>query len=177
VGQPVRPALDDDIVQTAGRLAAEELADGDVKGEGATIEALWVFEVPMALPIDARLPEAQLDRARAALRRAKLVGEEYGGVEVATATVRSRRAGQAIVEEAKRRGVELIVMAAEEPSRIRGGAVLGGRTRPVPRRRAADQRCELRHGPPFVVMHPHTRGRRPLVALTRWRAGVNTVDI
>jgi basic amino acid/polyamine antiporter, APA family len=41
--------------------------------------------------------------------------------------VRARRAGQAIVEEARRRGVELIVLAAEEPSRIRGGAVLGGR--------------------------------------------------
>jgi APA family basic amino acid/polyamine antiporter len=46
---------------------------------------------------------------------------------VATATVRARRAGQAIVEEAKRRGVEAIVLAAEEPSRIRGGALLGGR--------------------------------------------------
>jgi APA family basic amino acid/polyamine antiporter len=118
--------LDDDIVQTAGRLAADEGGDDSDDG-GATIEALWVFEVPMALPIDARLPEAQLERARAALRRAKAVGEEYEGVEVATATVRARRAGHAIVEEARRRGVEVIVLAAEEPSRIRGGAVLGGR--------------------------------------------------
>ncbi len=98
--------LDDDIVQTAGRLAADEAADEAEEGAGATIEALWVFEVPMSLPIDARLPEAQLERARAALRRAKAVGEEYEGVEVATATVRARRAGQAIVEEARRRGVE-----------------------------------------------------------------------
>src|SRR4051812_1158787 len=120
-------ALDDDIIQTAGRLAAEESTD-EAAGEGATIEALWGFEVPMALPIDARLPDSQLERARAALRRAKAVGEEYEGVEVATATVRARRAGQAIVEEARRRGVEAIVLAAEEPSRIRGGALLGGRT-------------------------------------------------
>jgi basic amino acid/polyamine antiporter, APA family len=120
--------LDDDIVQTAGRLASEEATDDSTEVATATIEALWVFEVPMALPIDARLPEAQLDRARAALRRAKAVGEEYEGVEVATATVRARRAGQAIVEEARRRGVEAIVLAAEEPSRIRGGALLGGRT-------------------------------------------------
>src|SRR4051794_40869873 len=120
-------ALDDDIVQTAGRLAAEDAPD-EAAGHGATIEALWVFEVPMALPIDARLPDAQLERARAALRRAKAVGEEYKGVEVATATVRARRRGQAIVEEARRRGVEAIVLAAEEPSRIRGGALLGGRT-------------------------------------------------
>ena len=121
--------LDDDIIQTAGRLAGDEHDDFDSE-EGATIEALWVFEVPMALPIDARLPEAQLQRARAALRRAKAVGEEYEGVEVATATVRARRAGQAIVDEARRRGVEAIVLAAEQPSRIRGGALLGGRGGP-----------------------------------------------
>jgi APA family basic amino acid/polyamine antiporter len=57
------------------------------------------------------------------------VGEEYEGVEVATAMVRGRTAGQAIVAEARRRGVEAIVLAAEEPSRIRGGAILGGRGR------------------------------------------------
>jgi APA family basic amino acid/polyamine antiporter len=122
--------LDDDIVQTAGRLAAEEGLDED-EGEGATIEALWIFEVPMSLPIDARLPDAQLERARAALRRAKAVGEEYAGVEVATATVRARQAGHAIVEEARRRGVEVIVLGAEEPSRIRGGGRLGGRGSPL----------------------------------------------
>jgi basic amino acid/polyamine antiporter, APA family len=118
--------LDDDIIQTAGRLAGHEHDDFDSE-EGATIEALWVFEVPMALPLDARLPEVQLQRAREALRRAKAVGEEYEGVEVATATVRARRVGHAIVEEARRRGVEAVVLAAEPPSRIRGGALLGGR--------------------------------------------------
>ena len=119
--------LDDDIIQTAGRLAGDE-HEGYEDDEGAMIEALWIFEVPMSLPIDARLPDHQLERARAALRRAKAVGEEYEGVEVATATVRARSAGKAIVEEAKRRGVEAIVLAAEEPSRIRGGALLGGRS-------------------------------------------------
>jgi APA family basic amino acid/polyamine antiporter len=115
--------LDDDIIQTAGRLAAEEGLD---VGEGPTIEAIWVFEVPMSLPIDARLPDGELARARTALARAKAVGEEYEGVEVATATVRARRAGQAIVDEARRRGVQAIVLAAEEPSKIRGGTRLGG---------------------------------------------------
>jgi APA family basic amino acid/polyamine antiporter len=122
--------LDDDIIQTAGRLAGHEHDDFDSE-EGATIEALWVFEVPMALPLDARLPEVQLQRAREALRRAKAVGEEYEGVEVATATVRARRTGQAIVDEARRRGVEAVVLAAEPPSRIRGGALLGGRGGPM----------------------------------------------
>jgi len=118
--------LDDDIVQTAARLLSSDAADAD-ETDAATIEALWIFEIPMALPIDARLPEARLARAREALQRAKLVGEEYTGVEVATATVRARRAGKAVVEEARRRGVEAIVLAAEEPTRIRTGALLGGR--------------------------------------------------
>lgn len=118
-------ALDDDIVQTAGRLAADENEDA---GEGgAVIEALWIFEVPMALPLDTRVPDDELKAARKALARAKAVGEEYEGVEVATAVVRARRAGEAIVHEAKRRGVEAIVLAAEEPTRVRGGLRFGGK--------------------------------------------------
>jgi basic amino acid/polyamine antiporter, APA family len=117
--------LDDDIVQTAGRLAAE--ADAEFAEGGAVIEALWVFEVPMALPLDSPVPESELKRARRALARAKAVGEEYQGVEVATAVVRARRAGEAIVREAKRRGVEAIVLAAEQPVRTGGGVLFGGK--------------------------------------------------
>jgi APA family basic amino acid/polyamine antiporter len=117
--------LDDDIVQTAALLVAGEQTD-EAAIDAATIEALWVFVIPMALPLDARLPEAQIKHARAVLARAKAVGEEYAGVQVATATVRTRRAGFAIVDEARRRGVEAIVLGAEEPSAIRGGSVLGG---------------------------------------------------
>src|SRR4029079_4970642 len=117
--------LDDDIMQTPGRLPADESGD-DGEG-GAVIEALWIFEVPMALALDARVPDEELKRARRALARAKAVGEGYEGVEVATAVVRARRAGEAIVHEAKRRGVEAIVLAAEEKASTRGGMVLGGK--------------------------------------------------
>jgi APA family basic amino acid/polyamine antiporter len=119
-------ALDDDIVGTAGRLAAERPDDEE---GGAVLEALYVFEIPMSLPIDARVPESQMAEAKRVLARAKEVGEEYEGVEVATAMVRGRSVGQAIVAEARRRGVEAIVLAAEEPTRVRGGAILGGRGR------------------------------------------------
>ncbi len=115
--------LDDDIIQTAGRLAGE--TRDEVEEEGATIEAIWVLEIPLSLPLDAPLPDAQIKRAREALARAKQVGEEYEGVEVATAIVRARRVGQGIVTEARRRGVEAIVLAAEEPSRVKGGALFG----------------------------------------------------
>ena len=122
--------LDEDIVQTAALLVSGEQTD-DAAIDAATIEAVWIFVIPMSLPLDARLPEAQIKEARQALARAKAVGEEYAGVQVATATVRTRRAGYAIVDEAKRRGVEAIVLGAEEPSRIRGGARLGGRGGPL----------------------------------------------
>ena len=116
--------LDDDIVGTAGRLASEE---GDPGEGGTVIEALYVLEVPMSLPLDARVPDDRIAAARRALARAKEVGEEYEGVEVATAVVRARSVGAGIVDEARRRGVDAIVMAAEPPSRVRGGALLGGR--------------------------------------------------
>jgi APA family basic amino acid/polyamine antiporter len=121
--------LDDDIVQTAGRLAAE-VRNGPAPN-GSVIEVVWVAEVPLSLPLDAPLPEAQVQRAKDALARAKAVGEEYGGVQVIPTFVRARRAGPAIVTEARERGVEAIVLAAEEPSRIRGGALLGGAGGPL----------------------------------------------
>jgi len=119
--------LDDDIVGTAGRLAAEEGEPGE---GGTVIEALYVLEVPMSLPLDARVPDDRISAARRALARAKEVGEEYEGVEVATAVVRARSVGAGIVDEARRRGVDAIVVAAEQPSRVRGGALLGGRGGP-----------------------------------------------
>jgi APA family basic amino acid/polyamine antiporter len=122
--------LDDDIVQTAALLASGTPTD-EAAIDAATIEAVWIFVIPMSLPIDARLPEAQVKHARQALARAKVVGEEYANVQVATATVRTRRAGFAIVDEARRRGVEAIVLGAEPPSLIRGGARLGGRGGPL----------------------------------------------
>ncbi len=118
-------ALDDDIMQTAGRLASEASEEDGFDGE-SRIEAIWVTEVPMSLPIDARLPEEESRRARAALARAKAVGEEYDNVQVDTARARGRRAGQTIIAEAQRRGVQAIVLGAEEPTGISGGALLGG---------------------------------------------------
>jgi APA family basic amino acid/polyamine antiporter len=122
--------LDDDIVQTAALLVSGEPTD-EAAIDTATIEAIWVFVIPMSLPLDASLPDEQIKHARQVLARAKAVGEEYTGVQVATAIVRTRRAGYAIVDEARRRGVEAIVLGAEEPSLIRGGARLGGRGGPL----------------------------------------------
>src|SRR5204863_5435979 len=69
--------LDDDIMSTAGQLASDKGPTG-----GAAIEAIYVLVVPMALPLNAPLPEQRLKKARAALERAKRIGEEYEGVVV-----------------------------------------------------------------------------------------------
>jgi APA family basic amino acid/polyamine antiporter len=141
--------LDDDIVGTAGRLAAEEADEGE---GGAVIEAIYVVEIPMSLPLDARVPEEKILEARRALQRAKQVGEEYEGVEVATASVRARTFGQGIVEEARRRGVEAIVLAAEEPTRMRGGRRLGGRGGPRNRAAGETTRYVIEKAPCRVIL-------------------------
>jgi APA family basic amino acid/polyamine antiporter len=141
--------LDDDIVGTAGRLAAEEAEEGE---GGAVIEAIYVVEIPMSLPLDARVPEEKIQEARRALQRAKQVGEEYEGVEVATASVRARTYGQGIVEEARRRGVEAIVLAAEEPTRMRGGRRLGGRGGPRNRAAGETTRYVIEKAPCRVIL-------------------------
>jgi APA family basic amino acid/polyamine antiporter len=123
-------ALDDDIMSTAGQLASERR--GDTAG-GARILAIYVLEMPMSLPLDAPVPPARLEHAERALARAKRVGEEYAGVEVTGLPVRGRTVGSAIVEQARVNGVELIVIGAEPPSRVRGGGVLGGIAGSAPR--------------------------------------------
>ena len=60
--------LDDDIVGTAGRLAAEQAEEGE---GGAVIEALYVFEIPMSLPLDARVPDERVERGASGRWRAR----------------------------------------------------------------------------------------------------------
>jgi basic amino acid/polyamine antiporter, APA family len=118
--------LDDDIVGTAGRLASAEDRDLDGTEEPAQLDVIYVVEVPLKLPLDARLPEEEVERARKALQRAKEVGEEYESVEVSTEMVPARSVGAGIVDMARRKHAEAIVMGGEPPTKIRGGAVLGG---------------------------------------------------
>ena len=117
--------LDDDIIGTAGRLAAAE-EDTDDEKPGARLDVIYVVEVPLTSPLDAKLPPEKEEKAREALRRAKEVGEEYESVDVHTELVPARSVGGGIVEMARRTGAEAIVMGGEPPTRIRGGAVLGG---------------------------------------------------
>ena len=117
--------LDDDIVSTAGRLAAAEHEEAGAAGE-ARLHLVYVIEVPLELALDAPLPPAREEEAQRVLERASEVGEEYKDVEVSSEVIRARKVGAGIVEAARRYGSEAIVVGAEPPSRIRGGARLGG---------------------------------------------------
>ena len=115
--------LDDDIVATAGRLADAELEEGEVPPR---LDVVYVAELPLTVPIDSPLPGGVQERAERALERAREVGDEYENVEVGTNLVRGRSIGAGIVQEARDKGAEVIVMGGEPPTRIRGGAILGG---------------------------------------------------
>lgn len=101
VGYPSDEAMD-----VACRLARERRA---------RIVAMTAVEVPLDLPLDADLPE-QVVEANEQLDEARAIGESYG-VNVTTRIVRARNAGRAIVDEAARRGAEIIVMGG--PRRVR----------------------------------------------------------
>jgi APA family basic amino acid/polyamine antiporter len=115
--------LDDDIVGTAGRFADAAEEPGE---EPPRLDVIYVMELPLTVALDAEPPRDRLEAAQAALQRAKEVGEEYESVDVQTDLIPARSAGAAIVQEARKRGVEAIVMGGEPPSRVKGGAVLGG---------------------------------------------------
>jgi APA family basic amino acid/polyamine antiporter len=117
--------LDDDIVSTAGRLAAAEQEESGGEEE-ARLDLVYVIEVPLTLPLDAELPPEREEEARRALQRASDVGEEYEDVKVVTEMARARGIGPGIVDAARRTGAEAIVIGGEPPSKIRGGARLGG---------------------------------------------------
>jgi basic amino acid/polyamine antiporter, APA family len=142
--------LDDDIVSTAGRLAAAVQEDG-AAGE-AKLDLVYVIEVPLKLPLDAQLPHEREEEARRALERASEVGDEYEDVEISAEVVRARKVGAGIVEAARRSGAEAIVVGAEPPSRIRGGARLGGIGAPKPEEIGAATEYVLMKAPCRVLL-------------------------
>jgi len=99
---------------TALRLAAES---------GTKLIALYPIQVPLDRPL-ADPMQQESERAERELREAAALGSQYG-VSVVTRIVRTRNVGEAIVDEARRRGSEIIVLGAEQ--RQRGGEKMFGR--------------------------------------------------
>jgi APA family basic amino acid/polyamine antiporter len=99
---PVLPGqASDDALDIAASLSAERQAH---------IVALTVIEIPLELPADHEDRQAE-EEANRELDEARAIGESYG-ISVIPRLLRGRSAGQAIVEEAERRGTEIIVIGA-----------------------------------------------------------------
>jgi APA family basic amino acid/polyamine antiporter len=105
----------DEMTATALRLASERRA---------RVVAVYTIEVPAARPLAQIAPEDE-ERANEQLSEAEALGQLYG-VQVISRLVRTRHAGRALVEEADRRGSEVIVLSS--PGRSARSARLFGTT-------------------------------------------------
>ena len=93
--------IGEEMAATAVKLAAEH---------HAAVEALHVVLVPLDQPLDAPIPRQRRGQPRR-WRRPRLLGQELG-VEVETATLRTRAIGRAIVDHARERNADLIVLGS-----------------------------------------------------------------
>ena len=94
--------IGEEMVATAIALAKER---------GAEIEAITVVRVPRRYELEGKLPPDVAARVDASLDEARALGTDHG-VEVRTAVVRARSIGHAIVDEARVRGVDVIVLGS-----------------------------------------------------------------
>jgi APA family basic amino acid/polyamine antiporter len=95
--------VDDEMTITACGLLAES---------GGSLVVIYPIEVPLSMPMSAPMEEETAIAERELLEAAAL-GREYG-ITVVTRIVRTRAGGRAVVEEAERRGSEIIVIGARE---------------------------------------------------------------
>ena len=93
--------IGEEMLATAIKLAQER---------GSAVEALHVIRVPLDAPLDRPVADAE-QRAAESLEEARALGED-NGVEVVGETVRARSIGEAIVDEARRRDADLIVLGS-----------------------------------------------------------------
>jgi APA family basic amino acid/polyamine antiporter len=94
--------IGEEMVATAIALAKER---------DATVEAVFVVRVPREFPLEGPLPEDVAHRAADSLAEAQALGED-NGIEIVISTVSARSIGHAIVDEARKRGADLIVLGS-----------------------------------------------------------------
>ena len=100
------------LVPTLGGSYTEniQVACELAKVRGAEVVALYVIEIPPALPLDTFLPE-RFAGGEAALKRAQAIGREFD-VAVATKLLQARSAAEAILDILKEGGYDLVVMGS-----------------------------------------------------------------
>jgi APA family basic amino acid/polyamine antiporter len=105
----IRSNETEEALVAASRLAADR---------GSTVAVIHVIEVPLDLPLDVRLPDAE-DEADEILDNSAAFVEGYG-VRAVARLLRGRAAGPEIVAEAERRNAELVILGARRQSTARG---------------------------------------------------------
>jgi APA family basic amino acid/polyamine antiporter len=99
--------ITDEMMVLACQLATEKQS---------AVDALYVIEVPFNLPLNARLPQER-ENAKALLEQAAVVADQFG-VTMTPIVVTARAAGRAIVDEAKERRSEVIILGATRKRRF-----------------------------------------------------------
>jgi nucleotide-binding universal stress UspA family protein len=94
--------IGEEMVATAIALAGESDAE---------VQAITVVRVPRRFPLEGPLPPHVQAKVDASLEEARGLGEDHG-VEVSTDVVRARSIGHAILEEARKRDADLIVLGS-----------------------------------------------------------------
>ena len=105
----IRSNETEEALVAASRLAAER---------GSRVAVVHVIEVPLDLPLDVRLLDAE-EEADDILDNSVAFVESYG-VRAVARLLRGRAAGPEIVAEAERRNAELVILGARRQSTARG---------------------------------------------------------
>jgi nucleotide-binding universal stress UspA family protein len=100
-------AIDPELIRLAVTLA---------KASKAEILAVHVIEVRWNLPLDAIL-EAELDRGEELLANAARVAEQAGG-QLQTELLQAREASSAIIDTARERGADLVLIGMPYRKRL-----------------------------------------------------------
>lgn len=82
------------------------------QSQRTTLTAIYVVELPMTLPLDAPVP-GEMRRAEQVLAEAEDVARQHG-LDLSKQVARARKAGRAIVDEAKAAPTRLIVLGLGE---------------------------------------------------------------
>ncbi|HKY12294.1 MAG TPA: universal stress protein [Gaiellaceae bacterium] len=109
----MRTAESEEALVAASRLAAER---------GSRVAVVHVIEVPLDLPLDVQLPDAEAE-ADEILDQSTAFVEGYG-IRAVSRLLRARAAGPEIVAEADRRNAELVILGAPRP-RVARGRIFG----------------------------------------------------
>jgi basic amino acid/polyamine antiporter, APA family len=105
----IRSNETEEALVAASRLAADR---------GSRVAVVHVIEVPLDLPLDVRLLDAE-EEADDILDNSAAFVESYG-VRAVARLLRGRAAGPEIVAEAERRNAELVILGARRQSTARG---------------------------------------------------------